>query len=81
MKKITRTLCALALFGALAAPAAAQDRPEAETIYDFNDHDVEGGWRSPMGVRLVVREGLGRTSLIQPRGHYVPELLKSVESL
>ena len=77
-----RTLAALTFTLALAGPVAAQDRDlEPDVSYDFEDHAVEGGYRSPLGESIVVRRGMGRVSLVRPRVHFVPELLKSVERL
>lgn len=85
MPKTLSIAAALGLTLALAAPAAAQDRGEREMApdvnYDFDDDDVEGTYRSPLGESLVVRTGAGHTSLIRPRAHFVPEMLKSVERL
>ncbi len=78
-KKLTRPLLALGLLAALAAPAAAQDVPD--TTFDFEDELVGGDLVRPDGDTVVGRTRGVRTSLIQPRGQFVPELLKSVERL
>ena len=80
MKKITGSMFAALLLMTAAAPAAAQNR-ELDAEFDFEDELVNGDLVRPDGINIVVREGAGRTSLIQPRGHYVPELLKSIETL
>jgi len=84
MPKTLSIAAALGLTFALAAPAAAQDRPDelaADVNYDFEDDDVAGTYRSPLGEQLIVRTGAGHTSLIRPRAHFIPEMLKSVERL
>lgn len=75
---------ALALSFPLAA--SAQDRPAPrepapDVSYDFGDHEVDGGRYEPDGRRIHLFGGHGRTSLVRPRVHFVPELLKSVERL
>lgn len=88
MRTIVTTLSALTLMLALAATAGAQDRPgrqadiAPDTSFDFEDDLVEGGTLGPMGTRV---DGNGRRfvhrSLVRPRVHFVPEMLKSVENL
>ena len=85
MRITTITIAALATL-ALAGTASAQDRaapvqPTADTIYTFDDHDVDGGIRGPDGERLRVLPRGQRVSLVRPRVHFVPELLHSVERL
>ena len=85
MRRITITLAALTFTLAFTLTASAQNRrgepTEPDAIYEFDDHDVEGGYRSPLGESIIVRQGAGRVSLVRPRVHFVPELLKSVERL
>lgn len=81
MKKL---FVAVTLTLALAATAAAQDRPAAGqlTDYTFTDADeVTGGRAEASGIRAEVRTRSTRRSLIRPRTHFVPEMLKSVERL
>ena len=80
MKKITGSMFAALLLMTAAAPAAAQNQ-QPDTTFDFGDELVNGDLVRP-DVTLVDTRRLGaRASLIQPRPHYVPELLKSVETL
>ena len=68
----------------MAASAFAQDahRGEApEQVYDFRDHAVPGSRVSSEGEALTVRNRASRTSLIRARGHFVPELVTSIERL
>jgi hypothetical protein len=87
MRTLTRIGLAFSLVFALSATAFAQDpRPGAADLapdvsYDFDDDFVEGGVDSPMGDLLVGRLRGHRTTLIRPRVHFVPELMKSVERL
>lgn len=82
-----RTLViALFLTVPLAATAAAQDRPAPaaqapDLNYEFEDHDVDGGRYVPEDTLITWRARAIRTSLVRPRVHFVPELLKSVERL
>ncbi|AKF08684.1 hypothetical protein [Sandaracinus amylolyticus] len=72
-----------ALIAALAAPAAAQDTRSGEvTTYDFIDGDlVQGGRYEDELDRIFSVRGRARRTLIHPRTHFVPEMLKSVEHL
>jgi len=82
-----KTLSIAAAFGltlALAAPAAAQDRPDdlaPDVSYDFEDENVEGTYDSPLGTLITSGGDRRHTSLIRPRVHFIPEMLKSVERL
>ena len=79
-----KTLSALALSLAFAAPALAQDGPEPPvTEHSFDDaEDVEGGRLGPHGTLVAGGvKRLPRRSLVRPRTQFVPELLKSVEDL
>lgn len=80
MKKITGSLFTALTLLALAAPAAAQDMAP-DTTFDFRDELVTGDLVRPEGDRIEGRLRGVRVSLIRPRPHYVPELLKSVETL
>lgn len=79
MRKTLSILGALIFTLTFSTAALAQDEPD--TTYEFEDHDVEGGYDSPVGEAIIVRQGAGRTSLIQARAHFVPELLKSIETI
>ena len=85
---ISRLIAQVLVFAALvAAPlawaptASAQDAPPSETTYDFEDDLVTGDLIRPDGEQLIVRRRGRRTSLIQIREHFIPEMLKSVEDL
>ena len=71
----------LAALATAKSPAAAQSGPAPEATFDFEDHAIEGGTVLPEGMRVLVPPNAGRTSLIQPRAQFVPELLESVERL
>ncbi len=84
--KLTAAL-ALTLAGAtlMTGTAVAQDtRTRAEstqiTEYRFDDHAVGGGTHGPDGDSIRSRLRTRRDTLIQPRVHYVNEMLKSVEA-
>lgn len=61
--------------------AEAQAAPPPETTYDFEDDLVTGDLVRPDGEQLIVRRRGRRSSLIQVREHFIPEMLKSVEDL
>ncbi len=68
----------------LPALALADPRPrpvEQNTIYEFGDDSLLGGMIDPSSARITVRPRAARSTLIRPRTHFVPELLRSVEGL
>jgi hypothetical protein len=85
MKQALTLLVAGALT-ALAGTASAQE-PRARTAdepvthYTFGDELVPGDLVRPEGEILQARRRHGRGTLIRPRWHFVPELMKSVERL
>lgn len=86
VRSVTATLSVFALTLALAGTAAAQDRPAPanqapDVNYEFGDHDVDGGRYSARGDILVGRGRRSRNTLVRPRVHFVPEMLRSVERL
>lgn len=79
MRKTTIILGALLSTLTLTSAAFAQDEPD--TTYDFEDQNVEGGYDSPLGsIVMQPRQGR-RVSLIRSRAHFVPELMKSIETI
>jgi hypothetical protein len=62
------------------APALAEP-PEVPITYDFDDDLVDGALVRPGGEILVVRRRGSRRSLIRPRTHFVPELVRAAEAL
>ena len=74
------TIVLLAL--AFAAPAAAQNDNADVTEHTFDDaSEVEGGRSTASGIRVEGRIRIPRRSLIRPRTHFIPELMKSVEDM
>jgi hypothetical protein len=74
----------LLLAAALVLPTvtvSAQGEEAGATTYDFDDDLVTGDLVRPDGEQLVVRQGGRRGTLIRPREHFIPEMLKSVEDL
>lgn len=60
---------------------AAQENDQDITEYKFTDENVVGGLVGIDEVRIDVR-GQGKTrSLIRVKGHFIPEMLKSVENI
>lgn len=81
---ISQALVIASLVGGLsvwASQVRAQDAPPAETTYDFEDDLVTGDLVRPDGEQLIVRRRGRRSSLIQIREQFIPEMLKSVEDL
>ena len=48
---------------------------------EFDDDPLAAGGFGPNDERIRVRRGAQRATLIRPRTHFIPELLKSVENL
>ena len=69
----------------LSAYAAADPKPkpvvDQNTIYAFGDDSLLGGMIDANAARIVVRPRAARSTLIRPRTHFVPEMLRSVENL
>lgn len=87
-KKVSKFISQVLVIAALASGVAAwslkvqaQDAPPPETTYDFEDDLVTGDLVRPDGEQLIVRRRGRRSSLIQIREHFIPEMLKSVEDL
>jgi len=49
--------------------------------YEFDDDPLSAGGFGPNDATIKVRPRAARTTLIRPRTSFVPEMLKSVESL
>lgn len=49
--------------------------------YEFDDDPLSAGGFGPNDATIRVRPRAARTTLIRPRTSFVPEMLKSVESL
>lgn len=67
-----------------AAPAGAAGsgvQYKSKTVYDFDDDTVEGDLVRPDGEMVDTRRGAKHSSLIKIRDNFIPEMLKSVESL
>jgi hypothetical protein len=81
---MTRTLVALALVLTTVSPtlALAQGDEAATRTEVFDDADlVTGTLQSPDVERISHLGGHRRHTLIRPRSHYNPEMLRSVENL
>lgn len=61
-------------------PRAAQGGTQV-TEYTFGDHAVSADTLGPDGLVVPTRLRTRRDTLIQPRVHYVNEMLKSIETL
>lgn len=73
----------------LAAGAMAQDVKSTEGGaaggegygYEFDDDPLSAGGFGPNDATIKVRPKAARTTLIRPRTHFIPEMLKSVENI
>ena len=67
----------------LASTAYAQPtaKPAEVTRYEFGDQLVPGDLLRPDGILLQTRGPSQRSSLVEVRESFVPELLKAVEDL
>jgi hypothetical protein len=76
-------LCVLVmvLFVMVPAVAFAQGAGDGETVYDFEDEDLTGGLMRPDGEQITGDQGRRTSSLINIRQDFIPEMLKSVETL
>ena len=81
MKKSLTVLAALACALSLTTGAAAQGTSAPDVSYEFEDDNVEGGYRSPLGDLIRVPPRGSRVTLVRPRVHFVPELMKSIETI
>lgn len=54
---------------------------KAETTYDFDGDDVEGNLVRPDGENITGDQRGKTSSLINIRSDFIPEMLKSVETL
>jgi hypothetical protein len=66
---------------AKASAAAKENKTEKGYGYAFEDDPLNSGVSGTTGFVLKVRPKGARTALLRPRASFVPELLKSVESL
>jgi hypothetical protein len=84
MRAIRVGLAAIA-FGAVLLGAStrafAADKDAEGYGYSFDDDPLSAGGFGPNDATIRVRPRAARTTLIRPRTSFVPEMLKSVESL
>jgi hypothetical protein len=72
--------------GALAQDAGIKATDAAEGGgegygYEFDDDPLSAGGFGPNDATIKVRPKAARTTLIRPRTHFIPEMLKSVENI
>ena len=65
----------------LPAQAMAQTDSDDSYEYRFEDDPMSAVLQGELSTLVRIRTGTPRTTLIRPRTHFVPELLKSVEHL
>ena len=66
--------------------AAAKESPGGDKGgegygYEFSDDPLAAGGFGPNDATIKVRPKAARTTLIRPRTHVIPEMLKSVENI
>jgi hypothetical protein len=61
--------------------AQEKDKDKEGYGYEFDDDPLSAGGFGPNDATIRVRPRAARTTLIRPRTSFVPEMLKSVESL
>jgi hypothetical protein len=66
---------------ALAQDDKGGDKDKEGYGYSFDDDPLSAGGFGPNDATIRVRPRAARTTLIRPRTSFVPEMLKSVESL
>jgi hypothetical protein len=96
MKRLQLVLFASALVGALALPAAAQDKGakgggdtateggvsySRKTVINFEDDTIEGDLKTPDAVYLEARKKMRHKSLIRIRTDFRREVLGSISDL
>ncbi|MBL9007774.1 MAG: adventurous gliding motility protein CglF [Myxococcales bacterium] len=64
-----------------AGAAAGGVQYKQKTVYDFDDDTVEGDLVRPDGEMIDSTKRAKHSSLIKIREHFIPEMLKAVESL
>jgi hypothetical protein len=86
MKKTLPTLAAVAIL--LTAAGASADEAAVDTSendggygYAFRDDPLQAGVSGASGAVIKLRSQVVRRTLIRPRASFVPEMLKSVETI
>ena len=64
-----------------AAAAGGGDKGGEGYGYEFDDDPLSAGGFGPNDATIKVRPKAARTTLIRPRTHFIPEMLKSVENI
>ena|SRR5687768_10910449 len=67
--------------GVRETPAAAEGAGAEGYGYEFDDDPLSAGGFGPNDATIKVRPKAARTTLIRPRTHFIPEMLKSVENI
>jgi hypothetical protein len=62
-------------------PAEGADKGGEGYGYEFDDDPLSAGGFGPNDATIKVRPKAARTTLIRPRTHFIPEMLKSVENI
>lgn len=78
-----RYIFTIAVFGMVSwvGGAVAQEQDGDGYGYSFDDDPLNAGGFGPNDATIRVRSKAARTTLIRPRTHFIPEMLKSVENI
>ena len=81
MKRIL--LVAVGLAVAVPSLAAAQERPgtDPDRVIEFPPEDVDGDRATGRGMIVITPRGRRQRTLVRPRTHFFPELLKSTDGV
>jgi hypothetical protein len=79
--KFHALVLAISVTALLPARASAQSDAEGNYEYRFEDDPMSAVSQQELKDLIRIRLGYRVTTLIRPRTHFVPELLKSVEHL
>ena len=81
LMKFTALVLAISVTALLPAHASAHTETEDGYEYRFKDDPMSAVSQRELKDLIRIRIGQPRTTLIRPRTHFVPELLKSVERI
>ena len=81
MKRMFGFACGVTMAWLIGTAAFAGETAQDVTEYKFTDESVVGGLVGIDEVTITSRPRGRERSLIRVRGHFVPEMLRSVEDL
>ena len=72
---------ALLFFAGLSSAQVKESKSDDGYGYSFDDDPLNAGGFGPNDATIKVRSKAVCTTLIRPRTHFIPEMLKSVENI